>query len=419
MSIGLAGDRAADLGEEAGLLQAEDRLGLLHHMLLMRTVEERGLSLYKQGKVPGSFYDGRGQEAISVGATWALGPADPICSPLIRDLGAHLVRGTDLAGIFRHYMGRANPLSKGREGNVHFGDMHLGVVGLVSMLPDMMVVSVGLATAFKIRGEARCALSFFGDGSTSRGDWHEAMNFAAVGRLPVVFVLEDNQLAYSTPHERQFAVDPIERAAGYGIAAEAVDGNDPEQVFGAVHDARRRTLEGGGPTLLLARTMRMHGHGAHDDARYVEPALLEEWLRRDPIELYAARLTAEGADVAAVRAAVETEVEAAVAAALETPMADPAEATTDVFAPVGVEPETLGSGRPAAGRPRRDRDPGRVPRPERHPRRRHDHPLRARPPRDRRLARRRRADRPGRPRCPEPLARRPRPAHPRARPPRS
>ncbi|HVV89483.1 MAG TPA: dehydrogenase E1 component subunit alpha/beta [Solirubrobacterales bacterium] len=332
-------------GEQtSALLADEDRIGLLRHMLLMRAVEERGLSLYKQGKVPGSFYDGRGQEAISVGATWALGPGDPICSPIIRDLGAHLVRGTDLSEIFRHYMGRANGLSKGREGNIHFGDVHLGVVGTVSMLPDMMVVAVGIATAFKIRREARCAISFFGDGATSRGDWHEAMNMAAIDRLPVVFLLEDNQLAYSTGHDRQFAVDPMERAAGYGIPTAEVDGNDVEAVFGAVHDARRRALGGEGPTMVVARTMRMHGHGAHDDARYVEPEVLEDWLRRDPIERYAERLADLGLDLEEVRVEVEATVEEAVAAALDTPMADPADAIEDVFAPAEVEPEALGWG---------------------------------------------------------------------------
>src|SRR6185312_14488298 len=115
-----------ETNRESDLLTAGDLRGLLRAMCLMRAVEERGLSLYKQGKVPGSFYDGRGQEAISVGATWALGPADAVCSPLIRDLGAHLVRGTDLTEIFRHYMGRENALSHGREGNVHFGDHQLG-----------------------------------------------------------------------------------------------------------------------------------------------------------------------------------------------------------------------------------------------------------------------------------------------------
>ncbi len=334
----------ADATAGAGdLLDDQDRVGLLRTMQLMRAVEERGMKLYQQGKVPGSFYDGRGQEAISVGATYALAGDDPVCSPLIRDLGAHLVRGTDLAEIFRHYMGRENALSRGREGNVHFGDRRLGVVGMVSMLPDMMVVAAGLAMAFQMRGERRCALTFFGDGATSRGDWHEAMNWAAVDRLPLVLVLESNQLAYSTPPERQFAVAPIERAAGYGIPAVSVDGNDVEAVFGAVWRARERALAGEGPTLVEAVTMRMHGHGAHDDARYVPAEQLEAWAARDPIARYAAALEERGVDVAALQASVAAEVEAAVEAALATPMADPASAATDVFCE--GEPEPLGRGR--------------------------------------------------------------------------
>ena len=185
-------------------------------MVLQRAIEERGLSLYKQGKVAGSFYDGRGQEATGVGATFALGPDDPVC-PMIRDLGAHLVKGTEPAAILGHYLGRAGGVGHGREGNVHFGDAGCGVVGMVSMLPDMMAVAVGMALAFKLRGEQRCSLCFFGDGATSVGDWHESMNFAAVNRVPVIFVLEHNGYAYSTPSVKQFAVDPLERAAAYGI----------------------------------------------------------------------------------------------------------------------------------------------------------------------------------------------------------
>jgi pyruvate dehydrogenase E1 component alpha subunit len=323
-------------------LTDQDRVGLFTHMVLMRSFEERALSLYKQGKIPGSFYDGRGQEAISVGATWALAGGDPLCSPLIRDLGAHLVRGTDLADIFRHHMGRENPLSHGREGNVHFGDRHLGVVGMVSMLPDMMVVAVGCAMAFRMRGEERCALTFFGDGATSRGDWHEAMNWAALDSLPVIFVLENNQLAYSTPTDRQFAVSPAVRAASYGIDTETVDGNDVEAVFEATRAARVRALAGEGPTLIEAQTMRMHGHGAHDDARYVPDALLEHWAERDPIDLYERDLLERGLDPAQVRTEVAMRIDAAVEAALQAPMPDPDTALDGVFA--AGEPEPLGRG---------------------------------------------------------------------------
>jgi TPP-dependent pyruvate/acetoin dehydrogenase alpha subunit len=332
--------------EPTARLEADDRVGLYRHMVLMRTVEEHGSRLYKQGKIPGSFYDGRGQEAISVGATFALDPQDPVCSPLIRDLGAHLVRGTDLADLFRHYMGRENPMSRGREGNIHFGDRRLGVVGPVSMLPDMMVVATGLALAFRIRGEARCALSFFGDGATSRGDWHEAMNWAALEQLPVIFMLEDNQLAYSTSQERQFRVHPVLRAEGYGVHAVTVDGNDVEAVFAATHEGRARALRGDGPTLICATTMRMHGHGAHDDARYVDAELLDAWRERDPIVRYAKELEAAGVDVAAVGSEVDAAVADAIEAALATPMADPATVLDGVFATEPAEP--IGTGAPVA-----------------------------------------------------------------------
>jgi TPP-dependent pyruvate/acetoin dehydrogenase alpha subunit len=195
-----------------------------------------------------------------------------------------------------------------------------------------MLVATGMAMAFKLRGEPRVALTFFGDGSTSRGDSHEAMNWAGVQRLPVVFVLENNQYAYSTPLEKQFAVDPVQRARMYGFPGVTVDGNDVEAVFEAVRAARERALAGEGPTLVEAVTMRMHGHAAHDDMRYVPPQLLAEWAARDPIERQERRLAELGVDVAALRAEVEAEVEAATAEALAAPMPDPGQAAHGAFA---------------------------------------------------------------------------------------
>ena len=336
--------RPAPVGDppSAARLTREDRVELLRTMLLMRGIEERAMTLYRQGKVPGSFYDGFGQEAVSAGAAFAMAPEDRLCV-LHRDLAAHLVRGVDPARILAQYMGRAGGVTHGRDGNVHFGDFRLGCVGMVSMLPDMMLVATGMAMAFKLRGERRCALTWCGDGATSRGDWHEAMNWAAVQRLPVVFVLENNQFAYSTPLERQFAVDPVERAAAYGVPGVTVDGNGVEAVFGATLDARERALAGDGPTLIEAVTMRMHGHAAHDDMRYVPPQLLESWRTRDPIELYERKLVAHGVDVAAVRAETAAEIEAGCEAALAMPMPDPATATDGVFCDGDAEP--LGDGR--------------------------------------------------------------------------
>src|SRR3954454_15333049 len=278
--------------EGTDALTRDDRALLLRYMLLMRISEERALTLYKQGKVPGSFYDGRGQEAISVGASFVLGPMDRMCI-LHRDLGAHLVRGVTPDRYLANYMGRADGVTGGKEGNMHFGDRRLGNVGMVSMLPDMALVAMGMALAFKTRHERRVAMTFFGEGSTANGQWHEAMNFAGIHRLPIVFVLENNRFAYSTPNELEFAVDPVERAHSYGFSGVNVDGNDVEAVFEATRAAADLARAGGGPTLIECQTMRMHGHGAHDDMRYVPSELHAEWERRDPIERYGERLAAE------------------------------------------------------------------------------------------------------------------------------
>src|SRR6476661_6937704 len=300
-------------------LTSDDRVALLRYMLLMRGIEERAMNLYRQGKVPGSFYDGFGQEAVSVGSTFAMSAADRLCI-LHRDLGGHLVRGVTPARILGQYMGREGGITGGRDGNVHFGDHRLGCVGMVSMLPDMMLVATGMAMAFKLRGERRCAITWFGDGSTSRGDFHEAMNWAGVQKLPVVFVLENNQFAYSTPVDQQFAVNPIERAAAYGFPGVTVDGNDPEAMFEAVRQARERAVNGDGPTLIEAVTMRMHGHAAHDDMKYVPTDKVEEWRAKDPIDRQSKRLEALGVDTQAVRDEVKATIDQAVEEALKSPM---------------------------------------------------------------------------------------------------
>jgi pyruvate dehydrogenase E1 component alpha subunit len=328
-------------GVTKAVLTHDDRRALLRYMLLMRATEERALTLYRQGKVPGSYYDGRGQEAISVGSAFALGPRDRTCI-LHRDLGAHLIRGVRPGRVLAQMMGRAGGVTGGRDGNMHFGDKELGAVGMVSMLPDMALVTCGLALAFQMRKEPRVAMTWFGEGSTANGQWHEAMNVAGIRKLPAVFFLENNQFAYSTPNEREFAVDVVERARGYGFPGVKVDGNDVEAVFYAAAEACERARRGEGPTLIEAETMRMHGHGAHDDMRYVPTELVAAWAERDPIARFAAAQEAHGLDVGALRDEVDAAVEAAVAAALATPMPDPAHAAEGVFC-VG-EPEPLGTG---------------------------------------------------------------------------
>jgi len=336
-----AADETADVPVH---LTRTDRVELLRAMLMMRGIEAKAMSLYRQGRVPGSFYDGFGQEAVSAGATFAMAAEDRVCA-LHRDLAAHVIRGVEPARILAQYMGRATGVTGGRDGNVHFGDRRLGMVGMVSMLPDMMLVATGMAMAFKLRREPRAALTFFGDGSTSRGDFHEALNWAAVQRLPAIFVLENNQYAYSTPVHRQFAVPPVERARAYGMPGVSVDGNDVEAMFEATRAARERALAGDGPTLIEAVTMRMHGHAAHDDMRYVPPEQLAAWRERDPIDLQERRLAEldEPVDLAALRAEVAATIDAAAQEALAAPMPDPATALEGVFCEGEAEP--LGDGR--------------------------------------------------------------------------
>jgi pyruvate dehydrogenase E1 component alpha subunit len=317
--------------EPPGLLRREDRVALLRNMLLMRAIEERAMNLYRQGRVPGSFYDGYGQEAVSVGAAFAMAAQDRLCI-LHRDLGAHLVRGVEPARIFAQYMGRADGITRGRDGNVHFGDHTKGCVGMVSMLPDMMLVATGMAMAFRIRGERRCAITWFGDGSTSRGDFHEAMNWAGVQKLPVIFVLENNQYAYSTPLDQQFAVNPVERAAAYGFPGVSADGNDPEAMFEVVRQARERALAGEGPTRVEAVTKRMHGHAAHHDMKYVPTEKVEEWRRKDPIDRQIKRVEALGIDPQTIRDEVKATIDEAVEKAMQSPMPDPDSVLDGLFA---------------------------------------------------------------------------------------
>ena len=335
MKLDAASTSGSSEREGTDALTRDDRALLLRYMLLMRLAEERGLALYKQGKVPGSFYDGRGQEATCVGSAFTLGPRDRMCI-LHRDLGAHFVRGVTPDRYLANYMGREGGVTGGKDGNMHFGDRQLGCVGMVSMLPDMAQVAAGMALSFKMRSEPRVAMTFFGEGSTANGQWHEAMNFAGIHRLPVVFVLENNQFAYSTPTDLEFAVDPIQRAKSYGFPGVSVDGNDVEAVFEVSRVAVDRARSGDGPTLIECHTMRMHGHGAHDDMSYVPDEMLEEWSRRDPIELYVRRLADEhgfeAAEIDEIRESVASYVDECAEKAVASQMPDPQLATAGVFA---------------------------------------------------------------------------------------
>src|SRR3954449_699020 len=270
---------------EAGL-DREDLLGVYRNMLMTRGIEERGHILYRQGKIPGSFYTGRGNEAGSVGVATAMG-ADDVGTPLHRDMGVHVVRGVEPWRIFAQYMGRADGPTKGRDGNVHMADSNLGLIAMVSHLTAMLPVATGAALAFRIREQRRVAVGWFGEGASARGDCHEAMTLAGVRKLPMVFVCDNNQWAYSTPTHLEFATEHVaDRADSYGFEGVVVDGTDVLAVYREAKRAIEKARAGGGPTLIESLTLRMEGHAVHDDAFYVPKELFEEWAKRDPIERF-------------------------------------------------------------------------------------------------------------------------------------
>jgi TPP-dependent pyruvate/acetoin dehydrogenase alpha subunit len=287
MAIAREAEPVGSLSEvkESGL-DREDLLGMYRNMLITRGVEERGHILYKQGKIPGSFYTGRGNEAAAVGIGSAMGP-DDVGTPLHRDIGVHIVRGVEPWRIFANYMGKADGPTRGRDGNVHLADARLGLMAMVSHLPAMLPVATGAALAFRIRDERRVAVGWFGEGASARGDCHESMNFAGTRRLPVVFVCDNNQWAYSTPTHLEYAIEHIaDRAQAYGFEGVVVDGTDVLAVYREARRAIEKARDGGGPTLIECLTLRMEGHAVHDDAFYVPGEMFEEWARRDPVERF-------------------------------------------------------------------------------------------------------------------------------------
>jgi len=311
----------------------------LYYMALMREAEDRiERKLYRQGKIVGGVYVGRGQEAICVGAGLVAEPED-VLFPCHRDLGLYFIRGVHPRQVFAQYMGRVGGLTRGKDGNMHMGDLKLRIVAIISAMAASVPVAAGAALALKYKGSRQVALVFFGDGATSRGDWHEGTNLAAVQKVPLVLICNNNQYAYSTPLEKQMACrDVADRGPAYGIPAEIVDGNDVL----AVHEAVRRAVEdaraGLGPYLIECKTFRMTGHSAHDPGDYVPKHLWEEWGKKDPIlrleNLMLDRGWAERGEIDRVRAEIRREVDEAVDWAEKSPLPD----TSGLLANVYEEP---------------------------------------------------------------------------------
>jgi pyruvate dehydrogenase E1 component alpha subunit len=320
----------------AGTPEAELAHKCLHYMMLMREIEDRiEHKLYRQGKVVGGVYVGRGQEAIPVGSALAA-QADDVLFPSHRDMAVLFVRGIPARRVMAQYMGRVGGLTRGRDGNMHMGDMSVGVVSLISALAATVPVAAGVALAMRYKGINGVAFSYFGDGSTSRGDWHEGVNFASVQKLPVVFICNNNQYAYSTPLNLQMACTNVaDRGPAYNMPAEIVDGNDVLAVHEATVRAAAHARSGNGPYLLECKTFRMTGHSAHDMAQYVPKGLFEEWGKLDPIVRMEKRMLDESwatqGEIDEAHAAIVREVDDAVAWAEQSPYPDAATLLDDVY----------------------------------------------------------------------------------------
>jgi len=323
----------------AGLTR-EQLLEMYRYLRLTRSLEERLTALYRQGKVIGGLFRSLGQEGESVASAYALerGEHKDFLSPLIRNLGAMLVMGARPVEILRQYMAKATSPSVGRELNVHFGDLVLGFLGQISHLGDMIPVMAGIALSFKMRGEARVALVYIGDGGMSTGTFHEGLSFAAVQRVPLVVIGEYNQWAYSTPPERQFAAQHLaDRVQAYGIHAETVDGNDVLGVYATTKAAVARARSGFGVQFVEVKTYRRKGHAEHDNQSYVPSGEIDRWAREnDPIDRYVKRIVERGWAPAAalheIDRAVAAEIETALVSCIDDPPPDAASALPGVLA---------------------------------------------------------------------------------------
>ncbi len=287
---------AATLSPEASA-RMEFELHLYYQMKLIRAFEERVSRLHRQNKILGGVYSGAGQEAIVTGICSPLREGDFV-APLHRDLGVFLMMGVDAGRLMAQLMGKESGLSRGKDSFLHGGDLEHGIFGSTSMLGSSLPIAVGAALKFQIKREKQVAVAFFGEGASSRGDVHEAMNFAGVRKLPVIFVCENNRFAYSTPLEKQMAIEDVaSRAEGYGFKGHVVSGNDLLAVVQLSERIVAKTREGGGPALIECKTYRFRGHSEHDPALYRDKEELVEWESRDPIPGYEFYLEKRGHDV--------------------------------------------------------------------------------------------------------------------------
>jgi TPP-dependent pyruvate/acetoin dehydrogenase alpha subunit len=334
---------AADERPSAQLTRAQ-QLELYYYMRLTRSLEERLVNLYRQTKVVGGLFRSLGQEADAVGSAYALDRSKgDFLSPLIRNLGSMLVQGAEPLEILRQYMAKGDSPTRGRELNIHFGDLERGFIGQISHLGDMVPVMAGVTLSFKMRGEDRVGLVYVGDGATSTGAFHEGINLAAVQRCPLVVIVENNGYAYSTPTSRQTAAASFaDKALAYGIPGERADGNDVLATYDVTKRAVDRARRGDGVTLIELMTYRRKGHAEHDNQSYVPPGEIERWeTTNDPLDRYVKVLLDDVGATRAELAAIDERVQTEIDAATDLAEASPAPEATDALRGVYADPPAM------------------------------------------------------------------------------
>ena len=310
-------------------------LDIYYYLLLTRTLEQRLVNLYRQGKVIGGLYRSLGQEGESVASAFALESGD-VMAPLIRNLGSMLVMGARPVEILRQYMAKGSGPTRGREMNLHFNQLELGYLGQISAIGDMVPVMAGIALSFKMKKEPRVGLVYIGDGGTSTGAFHEGVNLAAVQRLPLVVIMEHNGYAYSTPTTSQTAVDRLaKKGFAYGIPAVSVNGNDVFAMYEATKQAVSSARQGGGVTLIEAVTYRRKGHAEHDDQGYQPIEEIQAWEKTDPLTLYETTIVerrwVKPLSLTVIRERVGQELDQAIAECENDPFPEPTAALGDVL----------------------------------------------------------------------------------------
>ena len=317
------------------LVTKQQRITFLTHMLMAREFDLAMQRLNRQGRAFGGVYSQTGNEATSVGSASALGPQD-VLFPMHRNIGGHFVFGQELDILMRAFLAREGSLMRGTDGTGHYADPQKRIYGNISHLGAMIPVAAGFTMAAKLRGEQCVAMTYIGDGGAQTGEFHEAMNFASVQKLPIILIIENNQYAYSSPNEIEFACKKLsDRALGYGCHGITIDGTDVELVYETCLEAVTRAKQGKGPTIIETITMRMRGHAEHDDFSYVPKELLEHWQMMDPVDRYINHCLSKKiltrSDIEVLRARIIQDMRDAIDAVIDLPFPPAEEAFKNIF----------------------------------------------------------------------------------------